>query len=222
MSGLRDPAPAAATPAGAARACLAAKRDRHRIADPARDPEPAGTDTAGVRETVRLRQTYHGVPALDGEYIVRMDRKDGRRIVDVATGEDRVIQQSAPGTSLGPAAVTGDHVYWLLDGADQNGTTALRRAGHDGSGITDLSPETGPDALNISDLTVSGQVVTTVARKPVTGLSDESLSRLRQFAADKGDGLRRSRVSCNRGRAALRRRGHRCAGDPARRDHRCQ
>ncbi|MEU9991383.1 hypothetical protein AB0E10_32190 [Streptomyces sp. NPDC048045] len=111
-----------------------------------------------------------------------------------------MIQQAAPGTSLGPTAVTGDHVYWLLDEADQNGTTALRRAGVDGSGITDLSPETGPNALNISDLTVSGQVVTMVARKASAGLGNESLSKLWQFAPEhRGDGLLRSRVSCNRG-----------------------
>lgn len=49
-------------------------------------------------------------------------------------------------------------------------------------------------------LAVSGPAVTMVARKPLAGLGNDSLSRLWRFAPDrKGDGLRRSRVSCNRG-----------------------
>ncbi|MFJ9818709.1 M4 family metallopeptidase [Streptomyces sp. NPDC101151] len=153
--------------------------------------------------------TYHRAtfPSVSNGKVVYQDRRrvsavyeTTTRIVDVATGEDRVIQQAAPGTGLGPTAVTGDHVYWLLDEVAQNGTTALRRAGLDGSGIADLSPESGPEALNVSDLTVSGQAVTMVARKPLPQLSNDSLSKLWQFApADKGDGPRRSRVSCNRG-----------------------
>ncbi|MFI5470307.1 M4 family metallopeptidase [Streptomyces cacaoi] len=123
------------------------------------------------------------------------------RVLDLATGEDRVIQQAASGTGLGPTAITGGHVYWLLDEIDQNGVTTLRRAALDGSGVTDLSPETGPDALNVSDVTASEEAVTMTARTPDTQVRNATLSKLWQFTPTSGnDGaVRRSRVSCNRG-----------------------
>ncbi|MGW7049452.1 M4 family metallopeptidase [Streptomyces avermitilis] len=153
--------------------------------------------------------TYHRAtfPSLSHGKVVYQDRQrvsavyeTTTRVIDVATGEDKVIQRAAPGASLGPTAVTGDHVYWLLDEIDQNGTTALRRAGLDGSGITDLSPETGPEALNVFDLTASEEAVTVDARTPDPAFRNESLAKLWQFSPEgKGDGVRRSRVSCNRG-----------------------
>lgn len=122
------------------------------------------------------------------------------RIVDVATGESTVVHQAAPGTGLGPTAITGEHVYWLLDEIDQNGTTALRRAALDGSGVMDLSPETGPAALNVRDLTASREAVTMEARTPVPEMRNEYLAKLWQFPAVADDGTpRRGRVSCNRG-----------------------
>lgn len=120
------------------------------------------------------------------------------RVIDVATGEESVVQIATPGTSLGPTAFSGRHVYWLLDEIDGNGVTALRRAGLDGSGVTDVSPESGPQALNVSDVTASEEAVTMVARTPDTALRNESLAKLWQFTP-RGDGLRRGRVSCNRG-----------------------
>ncbi|UNO43346.1 M4 family metallopeptidase [Streptomyces sp. MST-110588] len=128
------------------------------------------------------------------------------RLRDVATGEDRVVQKATAETGLGPTAVTGKHVFWLLDAVPGDGRTALRRAGLDGSDAVDLSPESGPDALNISDLTASQTAVTVGARVPGPGpgpgLNNESLAKLWQFAADgapQGEGVRKGRVSCNRG-----------------------
>ncbi|MCE0448218.1 hypothetical protein LT493_44360 [Streptomyces tricolor] len=72
VDGIREQAPAARTAADAARAHLAAREDRYRIADPVRDLKPAGTLTSGGRQTVRLQQTHHGVPVLGGQYLVRM------------------------------------------------------------------------------------------------------------------------------------------------------
>ncbi|GAB2907131.1 hypothetical protein GCM10027075_03470 [Streptomyces heilongjiangensis] len=118
------------------------------------------------------------------------------RVVDIATGEESVVQTATPGTSLGPTAVAGGRVYWLLDEIDGNGTTTLRSAGLDGSNVTDLSAETGPQALNVSHVTASEGAVTMVARKPDTVLRNEALSKLWQFSPD---GDRRDRVSCNRG-----------------------
>ncbi|MEV8550764.1 M4 family metallopeptidase [Streptomyces glaucescens] len=122
------------------------------------------------------------------------------RIVDVATGESTVVHQAAPGAGLGPTAISGEYVYWLLDEIDQNGTTALRRAALDGSGVVDLSPETGPTALNVRDLTASREAVTMEARTPVPEMRNEYLAKLWQFPAGADDGTpRRGRVSCNRG-----------------------
>ena len=153
--------------------------------------------------------TYHRAtfPSVSDGKVVYQDRQrvsvayeTTTRVIDVATGEETVIQQAAPGTSLGPTAVTGEHVYWLLDEIDQNGVTTLRRAGLDGSGVTDLSPETGPEALNVSDVTASEEAVTMIARTPDVEYRNESLAKLWQFSpAATGEGVRRSRVSCNRG-----------------------
>ncbi|MBL1086909.1 M4 family metallopeptidase [Streptomyces actinomycinicus] len=153
--------------------------------------------------------TYHRstFPSVSNGKIVYQDRRrvsavyeSTTRLIDVATGEEKVVQEAAPGTSLGPTAITGDHVYWLLDTVGQNGTTALRRAALDGSGIIDLSPETGPGALAVSDVTASADAVTMVARTPSPELTNATLAKLWQFTPDrKGDGMQRSRVSCNRG-----------------------
>ncbi|MEV5312377.1 M4 family metallopeptidase [Streptomyces sp. NPDC052610] len=137
-------------------------------------------------------QTRHRVSGSTYEYATR--------VLDVATSESTVVHQAAPGAGLGPTAVNGGHVYWLLDEIGQNGTTALRRAALDGSGVTDLSPETGPAALNLRDVTASEEAVTMEARTPVPEFRNEYLAKLWQFAADADGGdPRRSRVSCNRG-----------------------
>ncbi|MFI6206254.1 M4 family metallopeptidase [Streptomyces sp. NPDC051041] len=120
------------------------------------------------------------------------------RLLDVATGESTVVQQAAPGAGLGPTALTGRHVYWLLDEISQDGTTALRRAGLDGSGVTDLSPETGPAALNVREVTASEEAVTMEARTPLPDIRNEHLAKLWQFSAA-SDGEDPRRVSCNRG-----------------------
>ncbi|MFG2603535.1 M4 family metallopeptidase [Streptomyces sp. NPDC048514] len=153
--------------------------------------------------------TYHRstFPSLSDGRVVYQDwqrvkavYESSTRVIDVATGEERVIERADPQTGLGPTAVTGDHVYWLLDRSPQNGGTTLRRAGLDGSDITDLSAEEGPGALNVSDLTASAGAVTVVARTPGEETGNASLSKLWQFTPDRtGDGTRRSRVSCNRG-----------------------
>ncbi|MEU1407305.1 hypothetical protein ABZ471_34020 [Streptomyces sp. NPDC005728] len=246
VDGIREPAPAATSPAGAAHAYLATKKDRYRIADPDRDLKPAGTDTSGGRETVRLRQTYHGVPVLGGEYVVRMDKKDGRRIVTGTSGKyftglrtgttaevddalavERAVDavrndlgargpsageedaSSLTGTSHGLVVLpTGTGVltrHVTVRGQDPaHGEPVLREVYIDAQAgypvLRYSSVQTFGTALNISDLTVSGQAVTMVARTPLAELNNASLSKLWQFAPEhKGDGPRRSRVSCNRG-----------------------
>ena len=150
--------------------------------------------------------TYHraSFPSVRGDHVVYQDMRRVRaeyayttRIVDLTTGEDTTLQTSTT-SSLGPTAVDGTYVYWLLDENQGDGATALRRANLDGTGVVDLSPETGPGALNAYDLTVSDEAAATVtvgARAPEPSYRNESLAKLWQFA---GDGSR-SRVSCNRG-----------------------
>ncbi|MFD9906459.1 M4 family metallopeptidase [Streptomyces sp. NPDC059063] len=133
---------------------------------------------------------------------VRAEYAYTTRIVDVATGENKVIQQVPGSTGLGPTAVTGTHIFWLRDEVKGDGTTGLRRANLDGSGIVDLSPEAAPGALNAGELTASDTAVTVGARLPDTEWRNETLAKLWQFAADgdpKDPATRKGRVSCNRG-----------------------
>ncbi|MGC5341348.1 M4 family metallopeptidase [Streptomyces sp. DT171] len=126
------------------------------------------------------------------------------RVVDVATGENKVIQQAPEQTTLGPTAINGTHVFWLLDdwsGEDEK--RILRRAALDGSEVVDLSAATGPDALYVYDVTASEDTVTVGAYVPdAPEIRNEWLPKLYQFAADGSPGAPgtdRGRVSCNRG-----------------------
>ncbi|MBA2813666.1 hypothetical protein E0500_041715 [Streptomyces sp. KM273126] len=132
------------------------KRDCDRVVTGTSGVWPDGIQEFGSpnRDT-RGGGTYHRStwPSVSDGKVFYQDRSRVRavyesttRVIDVATGEESVIRTAAPGTALGATAVTGSHVYWLLDEIGQNGTTALRRAGLDGSGVTDLSPETGSGA----------------------------------------------------------------------------
>ncbi|WP_087925243.1 M4 family metallopeptidase [Streptomyces albireticuli] len=87
VEGLREPVRATGSAADAARAHLAEKRSRYRIADPRRDLDPVGTTAAGASETVRLQQRHRGVRVLGGQYVVRMEKKDGTRVVTGTSGK---------------------------------------------------------------------------------------------------------------------------------------
>ncbi|MGW1073046.1 M4 family metallopeptidase [Streptomyces sp. NPDC002537] len=116
-------------------------------------------------------------------------------IVDVATGErTRVRQPDAP--DIRHTAITGTYVYWLADHDWADGPTSVRRANLDGTGLVDLSPGTGKDALRGVGLTASDDAVTVAARTPDTQVRNETLGKLWQFSPD---GSRKGRVSCNRG-----------------------
>ncbi|MCD9140981.1 M4 family metallopeptidase [Streptomyces albireticuli] len=87
VEGLREPVKATGSAADAARAHLAEKRSRYRIADPERDLRPLRTTAAGASETVRLQQRHRGVTVLGGQYVVRMEKKDGGRVVTGTSGK---------------------------------------------------------------------------------------------------------------------------------------
>ncbi|RLU83052.1 peptidase M4 family protein [Streptomyces griseocarneus] len=87
VSGLREPVTASGSAADAARAHLADHGSRYHIGSPRRDLEPARTSVTGRSETVRFLQKHHGVDVLGGQYVVRMERKDGKRVVTGTSGK---------------------------------------------------------------------------------------------------------------------------------------
>ncbi|MBT2382032.1 M4 family metallopeptidase [Streptomyces sp. ISL-11] len=87
VDGIREAAPAAGSAADAARGHLAGKQSRYRIADPGRDLRAVQTVNAGAGETVRLQQKHRGVDVLGGQYVVRMENKDGKRVVTGTSGK---------------------------------------------------------------------------------------------------------------------------------------
>ncbi|CAM5405442.1 M4 family metallopeptidase [Streptomyces abikoensis] len=87
VAGIREAAAASGSAADAARGHLADKRGRYRIAEPARDLKPVQTLNAGASETVRLQQKHRGVEVLGGQYVVRMEHKNGKRVVTGTSGK---------------------------------------------------------------------------------------------------------------------------------------
>ncbi|MEU9052002.1 M4 family metallopeptidase [Streptomyces sp. NPDC048384] len=166
--------------------------------------DPANMETIGGGTYYRAwaPSVSKGKVAYQERRRVRAEYAVSTRVIDVATGENTAVQSATDGISLGPTAINGTHVFWLLDDDATDGTRALRRAALDGSGVVDLSPETGPNALNAYDLTVSEDRVTVGSYLAGAQLSNESAPKLYQFAAagaPDDPATRKGRVSCNRG-----------------------
>ncbi|MFJ2744099.1 M4 family metallopeptidase [Streptomyces sp. NPDC087440] len=87
VDNIAEQAPASAAPADAARDHLAAKKSRYRIDNPQRDLAAADTVRDGADETVRFQQKHRGVKVLGGQYLVRMQAKDGERLVTGTSGK---------------------------------------------------------------------------------------------------------------------------------------
>ncbi|MCQ0022307.1 M4 family metallopeptidase [Streptomyces somaliensis DSM 40738] len=123
-------------------------------------------------------------------------------VVDVATGESTVVQEYPHTARLGPTAVNGTHVFWLVDEDSTDGATALRRATLAGSEAVDLLPGRGPDARYAYDLTVSEDSATVLSYLPDAPLGNGTSPKLHQFEAagiPGAPGTYKGRVSCNRG-----------------------
>ncbi|MFB6819810.1 M4 family metallopeptidase [Streptomyces sp. NPDC056347] len=121
----------------------------------------------------------------------------GVEVFDTTTGKTRLLPQSGTPQALGETAVTRDSVVWLVDeNAEDGGRMAVRRANRDGTGLKDISPETGDGALFAYGLTASDEAVTVTAQTPDTAYRNETLPKLWQLPLD---GSRVQRVSCNRG-----------------------
>ncbi|MFI2074441.1 MULTISPECIES: M4 family metallopeptidase [Streptomyces] len=87
VDGIREGVKSTGSAADAARGHLADKKSRYRIADPGRDLKPVQTLTTGASETVRLQQKHRGIDVLGGQYVVRMEKKDGKRVVTGTSGK---------------------------------------------------------------------------------------------------------------------------------------
>ncbi|MEU2854489.1 M4 family metallopeptidase [Streptomyces syringium] len=87
VDGIREAVKSTGSAADAARGHLADKESRYRIADPRRDLKPVQTLNSGAGETVRLQQKHRGVDVLGGQYVVRMEKKDGKRVVTGTSGK---------------------------------------------------------------------------------------------------------------------------------------
>ncbi|MCC3768740.1 M4 family metallopeptidase [Streptomyces sp. UNOC14_S4] len=121
----------------------------------------------------------------------------GVEVLDLNTGKRTTVQgPSLP--LLGQTAINGNSVYWLVYSEKQNDAPVIRRANLDGSGVQDISPATGPDALRAFDLSATDDALTVNATTatPDTSYRNETLAKLWQFTPD---GSWRGRVSCNRG-----------------------
>ncbi|MFG2551099.1 M4 family metallopeptidase [Streptomyces sp. NPDC048581] len=167
-----------------------------------KDPANVETIGGGTYHRAWAPSVSHGKVAYQERRRVRAEYAVSTRVIDVATGENRAIQVASDGIGLGPTAINGTHVFWLLDDDATDGKRALRRAALDGSGVVDLSPETGPNALNAYDVTVSEDRVTVGSHVADAPLSNESAPKLYQFAASGAPddpATRKGRVSCNRG-----------------------
>ncbi|WP_392892827.1 M4 family metallopeptidase [Streptomyces sp. LN699] len=121
----------------------------------------------------------------------------GVEILDLASGRTTQAEQLDEAVSLGQTGVNGNNVFWLSDTNEgDNGQMTILRSALDGTGTVMVSSEHKPGALIASDLTVSEEALTVVARTPDTQYRNESLPKLWQLTTD---GSRQDRVSCNRG-----------------------
>ncbi|MGW1074279.1 M4 family metallopeptidase [Streptomyces sp. NPDC002537] len=158
------------------------------------DDRRAGTDTA--------------VPSISGgriAYARIAPEGDGFRstteVLDLKTGKRTSMGQVDTPSAIGQTGINGKNVFWLAYDFDAQGTgsSSVRRANLDGTGVTDLSKETGAQALFPMDLTASESAVTVTALPPETTVGNAALPKLFQFAADGSTDPTRARVSCNRG-----------------------
>ncbi|WP_329126396.1 M4 family metallopeptidase [Streptomyces sp. NBC_01465] len=88
VTDLHEEVAATGSAADAARGHLKAKKSRYHIADTSsKDLSTVSTQSEGGKETVRLQQKYKGVQVLGGEYVVRMEKKSGKRSVTGTSGK---------------------------------------------------------------------------------------------------------------------------------------
>ncbi|WEH36486.1 M4 family metallopeptidase [Streptomyces sp. AM 4-1-1] len=169
-----------------------------------KDPQNIHNFGGGTYQRSHSSSANHGKVAYQSRNRVRgVTYALTTNVIDVATGVKTVVQQAPDETTLGPTAINGTRVFWLLeDWSGENDTIVLRSAALDGSGVVDLTPATGPDALYGRSVTASETAVTVGAYVPDDEIRNESLPKLYQFDANGSvdePGTSKGRVSCNRG-----------------------
>ncbi|MGV9351159.1 M4 family metallopeptidase [Streptomyces spiralis] len=140
----------------------------------------------------RIAYLHEGL--FDGAYGVVVET------YDIATGTTSVLGTPTQAEWISTPVVTASGVYWLIDtDYTDDDLTTLRRAGLDGSDVTDLIPEKGRNPVRAYGLTASDTAVTLTvypSTQQVYGSINDSLAKLYQFTPD---GAPLGRVSCARG-----------------------
>ncbi|GHC48169.1 M4 family metallopeptidase [Streptomyces cinnamoneus] len=149
-------------------------------------------DTATARPSLKGGRIAYAKSYLEGDTY-----RTGVEVLDLGSGQKKLMTQLGAPEGIGATAVTGKHVYWLADEVVDDGQVAVRRANLDGTGTTDISKEKGDGALFASSLTASDEAVTVTAQLPDTAYRNETTAKLWQFGTDAAPA--RVRVSCNRG-----------------------
>ncbi|KAA6212251.1 hypothetical protein CP973_22685 [Streptomyces albofaciens JCM 4342] len=88
----------------------------------------------------------------------------GTEVFDTTTGTFTMMGQLSRPTSYRPTAITGKHVYWLVQEERDSRETAVRRADLDGTNVVDLSPGSGPEALQADALAASEEALNVSAQ----------------------------------------------------------
>ncbi|GGP51049.1 hypothetical protein GCM10010214_24980 [Streptomyces abikoensis] len=125
------------------------------------------------------------------------DYRMGVEVLDLKSGERKLMNQLGRPESVGETAINSKYVFWLADEVVDDGQVAVRRSNLDGTGTVDLSKEKGEGALFASALTASEDALTVTASLPDPKYHNETMSKLWQFGG--ANGTDRARVSCNRG-----------------------
>ncbi|WP_260609733.1 M4 family metallopeptidase [Streptomyces sp. WAC06614] len=86
VEGIRESVDAKAAPADAAREHLASNKSRYKIPRAGSDLTPVATSSGPTAETVRLQQKHRGVEVLGGQYVVRMEKQNDKRVVTGTSG----------------------------------------------------------------------------------------------------------------------------------------
>ncbi|MEV4535872.1 M4 family metallopeptidase [Asanoa sp. NPDC049518] len=133
-----DPVDATVAPDVAAKAHLASHKDRYKIGDPAGTLTTASVETEGERETVRLDQRYKGLPVFGAQYVVRTEKRPGKRTVTGTSGSYFTNLDVDTTVTPIPAAV-----------ALSRAVEEVRKSLHPGAAVVASSPRPGAAAADL-------------------------------------------------------------------------